>query len=42
MARLRMKPDQYQGPLVFVCSDKRLGKTALQKQVELFDPETEK
>jgi hypothetical protein len=42
MARLSMKPDQYKGPLVFVCSDKRLSKAALQKQIEVFDPETKK
>jgi hypothetical protein len=42
MARLGIKPDQYKGPLVFVCSDKKLGKAVLQKQVEVFDPETAK
>lgn len=42
MSRLGMKPDQYTGPLVFVCSDKRLGKAALKKQIEVFDPEMNK
>jgi predicted nucleic acid-binding protein len=40
MARRGMKPDQYQGPLLFVCSDKRLNKAVLQKHLEVFDPET--
>ncbi len=39
MARLGMRVDQYTGPLVFVCSDKRLAKAAAKSHLEVFNPE---
>ena len=38
MARLGVKPDQYTGPLVFVCSDKQLSRAASKHKIEVFDP----
>jgi predicted nucleic acid-binding protein len=38
MATLGVKPDQYKGPVVFVCSDKQLSRAASKHKLEIFDP----
>ena len=38
MATLGVKPDQYKGPVIFVCSDKQLARAASKHKLEIFDP----
>jgi predicted nucleic acid-binding protein len=40
MAGVRMKTDQYTGPVVFVSSDQQLAKAAAKSHLEVFNPET--
>jgi uncharacterized protein len=38
MATLGVKPDQYRGSLIFVCSDKQLARAASKHKLDVFDP----